>query len=332
MFKSTSQGVTWGGFAVVAIAGTLLFTTSAIGQTVTRVTEYRQDGDDFRMATRWEKTSSVVGRTVVTSTREDLGKVEDVVVDPRSGRILYGVVSFHPTVGVEQRLYPIPWDLLEMPADNTTVVLKVERDRLKDAPSFVRTEWPNIADEKYVTTTYKYYNVPVYWEGDKSQTRLVSEKTTDGDVTVYREKWYSPARSWRKSSDLIGMTVRNRHNEELGRITELSMDPDTGRILYAVISSGDRYYSIPWPAFIESPTASYLMVDASKQQLIEKVSFTEDRWPNMADERWATETYRYYRVKPYWTKVEYDDDEIEIKRSDGKEIEIKRDDDDDDDD
>lgn len=324
MFKRTSQGITWAGLA--AIAGTFSLTASVVAQqtqTVTRVTEVRR-GDDFGMPTRWEKTTSVVGRKVVTTTREDLGKVEDVVVDPRSGRILYGVLSFNPTVGVGEKLYAIPWNSLELPADNTTVVLKVERDRLKSAPSFERTQWPNF-DDKYVTTIYKYYDVPPYWERDTRTTRLVSDRTEDGDVKVYRERWYSPARTWQKSSDLIGRSVRNRENEDLGRIADLSMDPDTGRILYAVIESGGRYYSIPWPAFLETADASYLILDADKQLLTEKVSFTADRWPNMADDRWATETYTYYRVKPYWrTKVEVDDDEIEIKRE-------KVDDDDDDD-
>ncbi|HKQ48449.1 MAG TPA: PRC-barrel domain-containing protein [Phycisphaerae bacterium] len=327
MFKRTSQDIKW----VVAIAGTFSLTASVVGQeTVTKVTVYRS-GDDFGMATRWEKTSSVVGRKVVTTTHEDIGKVEDVVVDPRSGRILYGVVSFHPTVGVGEKLYPIPWDSLEMPADNSTVVLKVERDRLRNAPSFVRTEWPNLTDEKYVTTTYRYYNVPTYWETDRRTTRLVSERTTDGDVKIYRERWYSPPRTAYRTTQLVGRTVRNRQNEDLGRVTDISIDPDTGRILYAVIDSNGRYYSIPWPAFIETSDNSYLILDADKDLLTEQVSFTADRWPNMADEQWATTTYRYYRVKPYWTKVEYDDDEIEIKRSDGKEIEIERDDDDDDD-
>ena len=138
MFKNTSQHITWNRLGLVAIAGTMSLSVSAIGQErVTRVTEYRTS-DDFGMARRWEKTTSVVGRKVVTTTREDLGRVEDVVVDPRSGRTLFGVVSFNPTVGVGERLYAIPWSSLELPADNGTVVLKVDRARLKGAPSFER--------------------------------------------------------------------------------------------------------------------------------------------------------------------------------------------------
>ena len=333
MFQRTSHSNKWKRFAVVAIAGALAFTDSLLGQqTITRTTEVRRS-DDFGMPTRWEKSSSVVGRTVVTTTREDIGKVEDVVLDPRSGRILYGVVSFNPNAGVGEKLYAIPWhtNVLELPADHSNVVLKVERDRLRGAPSFERTTWPTF-DDKYVTTVYKYYNVPTYWDGDTRTTRLVSERTTDGDVKVYRERWYSPPRTTHRSTQIVGLTVRNRQNVDLGRVTDLSIDPDTGRILYAVIDSNGRYYSIPWPAFIETADNSYLILDADKDLLTEQVSFTADRWPNMADERWATTTYRYYKVKPYWTKVEYEKDgDIEIKRSDGKEIEIERDGDVDDD-
>src|SRR4030095_1139197 len=117
----------------------------------------------------------------------------------------------------------------------------------------------------------------------------------------YRERWYSAPRISSRSTELIGRTVRNRQNETLGQITDLSIDPDTGRILYAVIESNSRYYSVPWPAFTESTSTTDLTLDADKTQFTEKVSFTADRWPNMADEGWATTTYQYYRVKPYWT-------------------------------
>src|SRR5687767_683402 len=41
-----------------------------------------------------------------------------------------------------------------------------------------------------------------------------------------------------KASAVIGMEVRNQQNDKLGRIDDLVVDLQTGRIAYAVLSSG----------------------------------------------------------------------------------------------
>ena len=41
-----------------------------------------------------------------------------------------------------------------------------------------------------------------------------------------------------KASKLIGMKVKNRQDEDLGKISELVVDYQSGKIAYAVLSSG----------------------------------------------------------------------------------------------
>src|ERR1039457_4629697 len=41
-----------------------------------------------------------------------------------------------------------------------------------------------------------------------------------------------------KASDLIGMTVKNNQNEKLGKVEDLAVDVESGRIVQVIISTG----------------------------------------------------------------------------------------------
>ena len=302
------------------IGGLICLSASTQAQEVRRRTTVytpSHDRDDFKMATRWEKGSVLKGRKVVSTSNEELGTIEDVVVDPASGRTVYGVVSFGPSVGVGDKYYAIPWQTFQDSPDNSTVVLNVERERLKGAPSFERTSWPRF-DRDYAVTTYKYYDVPPYWDTDERETRTVTERTSD-NRTAYGERWYEPPRTWSRTSEIIGMAVRNRQNEDFGQINDVTVDPDTGRILYGIVSYNGKLYSIPWPAFATSSDSKYLIVDMPREQFTRAYSFESTSWPTFTDEPWATKTYTYYKVEPYWTteyktKVKHGKVEIKEKR------------------
>jgi sporulation protein YlmC with PRC-barrel domain len=298
---------------MTAIAAALWSSTAVAQETRTRVITA---GDDFRMATRWEKASALMGRKVINNANENLGKIEDIVIDSNSGRILYGVLSFGGFLGMGDKLFAIPWSSLQLNSGDQATVLNVDKDRLKNAPGFDKKNWPNFADEQFATATYKHYEVTPYWQA--RETRMVSEKSDDGAVTVYRERWYQPAKGWQKTSDLIGKNVRNRQNEDIGEINDLAIDPESGRVLYAILKFKGKYFSIPWPAVSPTSDNKYINLDISKDMLKDEVGFDKDRWPNFADERWATETYNYYHVKPYWTTTT----KYEEKVKDGK-VKIK---------
>lgn len=251
--------------------------------------------NDFEMAKRWHRADDLIGKKVVNASNEDLGKLEDIVVDANSGRILYGVLSFGGFMGVGDKLFAIPWQSLALNSDAKAFTLNVEKDRLKSAQGFDKKQWPNFADEKWTTTTYEYYSQVPYWRSD-------AKPATDPTVT-YRDRWYHRPVVWQKASDLTGKDIHNTKNEDLGRISDLIVDPDHGRALYGVLSHRSRLFAIPWNALALSTDAKKFVVNIDKQQLTDAISFTKDNWPNFTDTGWATETHRVYNVQPYWVEV-----------------------------
>jgi sporulation protein YlmC with PRC-barrel domain len=250
---------------------------------------------DFGMAHRSQKATDLMGKKVINSSKENLGKLEDIVVDASSGRILYGVLSFGGFLGVGDKLFAIPWGSLELPADAKEFVLNVSKDRLKNAEGFDKSNWPNFADEAWAQKTYKYYDQTPYWQtGDAG-------KKPSGNT--YRDRWHQRVTMWQKCSDLCGKDIHNMQNEDVGKITDCLVDPDAGRILYGVLAHSGKRFAIPWNALTLTSDAKRFQVDVTKEQLKNAPVLAGDSWPNVADERWALEVHKFYRVDPYWTEI-----------------------------
>jgi sporulation protein YlmC with PRC-barrel domain len=77
---------------------------------------------------------TVAGDSVRNANGEDLGRIEDLVIDVQTGRVNYAVLSFGGYLGVGGRLFAVPWEALERDAESDTFILDVEKAALADAP------------------------------------------------------------------------------------------------------------------------------------------------------------------------------------------------------
>ena len=107
---------------------------------------------------------SVCGDDVVNGAGEDLGKIEEIMLDVDDNRIAYAVLSFGGFLGFGDKLFAVPWNALELDADNKRFVLNVSKERLEDAPGFDKDNWPNFADRSLGQQIYDYYSTDVYWK------------------------------------------------------------------------------------------------------------------------------------------------------------------------
>lgn len=109
--------------------------------------------------------SNVTGTDVRNPLGEDLGKIEDIMIDVNSGRIAYAVLSFGGFLGIGDKYFAIPWESLKHSMEEDDVyVLDVPKDKLENAPGFDRDNWPTRPDEEFVTNIYNYYGYKPYWD------------------------------------------------------------------------------------------------------------------------------------------------------------------------
>ena len=90
---------------------------------------------------------------------EKLGDVKDFMLDVRSGKVLYALLSFGAIVGMGEKVFPVPWDALTVDVEHERVVLNVAKTGLQDAPGFHKNSSPNIADASWVREIHLYYGI-----------------------------------------------------------------------------------------------------------------------------------------------------------------------------
>jgi len=75
------------------------------------------------------------------------------------------------------------------------------------------------------------------------------------------------------SGQISGAHVSNTMGESLGEIHDLMIDKITGRVEFAVISSGgflglgQKHYPLPWPVLLYDPERYGYVVNMSKAEL-----------------------------------------------------------------
>jgi sporulation protein YlmC with PRC-barrel domain len=110
------------------------------------------------------KASSIIGTDVINPEGEGLGDIKEVVIDPRTGKVAYAVVSFGGFLGVGEKLFAIPFSAFTFNEEDNGYILDVSKERLKTAPGFDENNWPTMADEKWNRDIYKFYERSPYWE------------------------------------------------------------------------------------------------------------------------------------------------------------------------
>ena len=102
-------------------------------------------------------TSSLNNTPVVNTTGEDLGKIQDLMVDTGSGRVQYAVLDFGGFLGIGDKLFAVPLQAFTVDTQNERFVLDVTKDRLENAPGFDKSNWPSTADQAFLDNVYDFY-------------------------------------------------------------------------------------------------------------------------------------------------------------------------------
>ncbi len=105
---------------------------------------------------------TLLGNDVYNLKDEDLGDIKEFMLDMRTGRVSYAVLSFGGFLGMGEKLFAVPWSALTLDTVNKRFTLDVEKDRLETAPGFNPDSWPNMADTTWEKTIHDYYGTQPY--------------------------------------------------------------------------------------------------------------------------------------------------------------------------
>ncbi len=99
------------------------------------------------------------GNDVYNQKDEDLGDIKEIMLNMRTGKISYAVLSYGGFLSLGEKLFAVPWEALRLDTENKRFVLNVDKDRLEGAPGFDKDHWPDMADMAWAEGVNSFYGI-----------------------------------------------------------------------------------------------------------------------------------------------------------------------------
>ena len=115
-------------------------------------------------STRFIPTNRLKQYDVVNKKGQDMGQVQTFVVDMVAGRIAFVVVSFEGFLGISDKWFAMPWEILNWSVENKKFILDMTKEALEKAPGMDKSKWPDEINFDLVTASYAHFGVPPYWD------------------------------------------------------------------------------------------------------------------------------------------------------------------------
>jgi len=228
------------------------------------------------------RTADIVGLAVKNKAGENIGKIDDLVIDMKNGEVRYAALAYGGLAGVGAKLFAVPLDKMTFvmgePNNQSSrhFVFDIAKDELDKDKGFDTSHWPHDADAR--------------WAGERKH-----EATESGNATVKYETVF-------RASKIKGMEVRNKENEHLGSIDELVIDIPKEHVKYVALSfgswftGGNKLFAVPLShcTLTHANDKTFFTVHASKETLNNSPGFDKNHWPNTSDPNWAKSIDTYF--------------------------------------
>ena len=245
--------------------------------------------------------STIKGDKVVNAAGDNIGKIEELMIDLDNGRVAYSVLSFGGFLGLGDKLFAIPWQALNLRLHEHAFLLDIPKDVLKKAEGFDKDNWLTTREE--LSRSYTYYGYQTYWQTEASEEIELPGKA-EPERTTRRGMAGRDNPEFLSAGIIKGDKVVNRTGDNIGKIEELMIDLEDGRVAYAVVSHGgllgigSKLFAIPWQALKLRAHEHAFLLDIPKETIDKAEGFDKDRWPLTRDE--LSRSYTYYGYQPYW--------------------------------
>src|SRR5918993_3093907 len=101
----------------------------------------------------------VKGTDVYNADGEELGTVDDIMIDKISGKAIYAIMSFGGFLGMGEKYHPLPWSTLNYDESQGGYVVNLDKKVLERAPTYDMDEDFHWTPD-YGRQVDRYYNAP----------------------------------------------------------------------------------------------------------------------------------------------------------------------------
>ena len=108
----------------------------------------------------------VNGSAVYNQAHTKIGRIEDIAIDKRTGKVAYAILSFGGFLGLGEKFQPLPWSVLTYSEEDDGYIVPITEEFLALAPKLDVSElsgWDDSAGREAFFRYYEAYGVKPYW-------------------------------------------------------------------------------------------------------------------------------------------------------------------------
>lgn len=188
------------------------------------------------------KASALLGKEVVGTGGEELGEINDVVINLNGGKVHAAVLEFGGILGMGEKQYAFPVSQLKPGSNPDKLVLDIDKQKLKDAKGFAKGQWPAMDDE--------------YWGRVGGQAAAGAGASTQAsNLKLVR------------ASEMIGKELKGKSGNEVGELEDLTISLKEGSLRNVIVDVKDAGQATLQASALTSGTDGKLLVSMTDEQL-----------------------------------------------------------------
>jgi sporulation protein YlmC with PRC-barrel domain len=234
--------------------------------------------------------SKLIGCNVQDLEGKEIGEVKDFMIRQKENGIPFVVVSFAREGAPEKGVFAIPWKFLQHDYEKGVCLLTVQS--AQKASSSKEKEWVELKENSQGEKAHSELGIGSYWLENASATeKAAGQEHFSEDISA---------------KAALGAPVVDEAGADIGKIYELMIDLEGGRIAYSVLNSGGMLgvggekYSIPWEVLEYSKEKKSFMTTADKEKLKKAPQFQTDDDSAYLSRSWSEKVYQNFDLQPYW--------------------------------
>jgi len=118
---------------------------------------------DVRETPRLIASDKVEGTSARNSAGDKVGTIERVMIDKRSGKVAYAVMSFGGFLGIGADYVSLPWHVLRYNENLDAYEVNITENQLRGAPPPTGSWESGAVSRDWERNLHNYYGVDPYW-------------------------------------------------------------------------------------------------------------------------------------------------------------------------
>ncbi|SEL18853.1 PRC-barrel domain-containing protein [Roseateles sp. YR242] len=270
---------TWGAALLTVMLGSAA--GLAVAQTAPPVPGSPTAGHPDASVTRDIRASKLIGKEVRNPQNQKLGEIRDLILDVNNEVIHYAILSFGGAMGVGDKLFAFPLTAFQYNGTQEHLVLDINKEKLRSAPGFEKSRWPDWAQPDYAMEIERYFGAA-------------------GQVAPH------PNSRLVRVGDLLGRDVDDQNAKDAGEIEDVVVSLRSARVRYVVVSFdrawslNDKLLALPLKAIrVPDDKKADLVLTLTRNDLDAQQAFDRKQWPDLNEpvyrshvDRWLEQVRR----------------------------------------